>query len=678
MLQDAARASFHRLTPAANLVLGLMDGRRSVDAVWRLACDRLGDDAPTQDAMIRLLGQLHAADALQADVPPDALELFERWERGERRRRLGRALSPFAIRIPLVDPERFLARTLRWVEPLFSGLGLCLWLAVVLPAVALAAIHWDELTRNLLDHLFTPANLVLVWLLFPVIKALHELGHGYAAKHYGGEVHDMGLMLLVFTPVPYVDASSAWSFPSKYARALVGAGGMLAEVFVASLAFYVWLAAEPGAVRALAYNAVVIAGVTTLLFNANPLLRFDGYYILSDLAELPNLRTRANRYLGSWAERVLLGRRDVDPPETAPGEPAWFVCYAVAAFLYRVFIVVAILFWILDQFLLAGIVLGLVAGIGWFGMPLYKGLRHLVALPSRGGSRGRAWAAVGGGLAVLALLLCALPLPLRTRAEGVVWIPEDALVRAGADGFVVAARARPGERVEPGALLVELRDPALEAHVAGLEGRVRELEAQVRAQRKRDRLEAEVTLEELSYARSDLDRALERRAALQVRSPRAGTFVLPRARDLPGRFAPQGALLASVVDLETVTVRAVVSQDDVDLVRRRTREVEVRLAERLDETYPATIRRIVPAASDRLPSVALTRQGGGEVPTDPSQGDGRRAVESMFEVELELQSGRPLVNAGGRVYLRFDHGYEPLALQWYRRVRQTFLSRLHV
>jgi putative peptide zinc metalloprotease protein len=470
-----------------------------------------------------------------------------------------------------------------------------------------------------MDRVFTPQNLVAVWLLFPVLKIFHELGHGYATKAFGGEVHDMGVMFLVFTPVPYVDASSAWAFPSKARRALVGAGGMIAEVFLAALAFYVWLAAEPGLVRSLAYNALVIGGATTLLFNANPLLRFDGYYVLSDLIEIPNLRVRSNRYISYLAERYLFGRRETPPPETASGEPPWLVGYSISAFVYRTFIVVAILFWIFDRFLLAGIVLGGIAAVGWVGMPLFKGVRYLFSSPALRRRRGRAFALVGGAQ--------------RNRR----------VRRDGGGGARSSRRDRrsPHPPSRSGA----------ECGGAPLPGAG-------------------------PRARSPVPLACA--GELEVRSRTSGTFVLPRSPDLPGRFVQKGEALAWVVDLETITVRAVVSQDGVDLVRQRATGGQVRLAERIAETYHAEVLRLVPGASEQLPSLALGSLGGGEVPTDPSAPGGDQAVQSLFEVELELPSERPLVNAGGRVYVRFDHGSEPLGLQWYRGIRQLFLSRLHV
>ncbi|MDJ0852759.1 MAG: HlyD family efflux transporter periplasmic adaptor subunit [Myxococcota bacterium] len=678
VLQDPSRDRFHRFTPSANHVIGLMDGRRTSEEIWRLALQRLGDEAPTQDEMIRLLGQLHAADLLQSDVPPDARELFRRGRKQAHRQLRSRLLSPFAIKLPLVDPERFLASTVHLVRPLFGWAGALLWLTVVLPAVVLAAVHWSALTENVLDYLFTPSNLLVLWLVFVVLKVFHELGHGFAAKAFGGEVHDMGVMFLVFTPVPYVDASSSWAFPSKYQRALVAAGGMVAELFVAALAFYVWLGAEPGTLRALAYNVLIVGGVTTLLFNANPLLRFDGYYILSDLAEIPNLRQRANQYLGYLVERHAFGNEEADPPHRAPGEPPWLVGYCVAAFLYRIVIVVSILFWALDRFFVLGILLGCVAGIGWVGMPIFRGLRVLFTGPRLRRVRTRAVAVSGAALAVVLLALLAIPMPLRTRAEGVVWIPEEALVRARNAGFVSAVVQHTGDRVQSGEIVLQLADPEHDNLLRVLEHRVAELMARREAYRADDPVAARVTEQELVFAREELAEARLLSEEFAVRAATSGTLLVPREQDLAGRFVRKGDLLAHVVDLDTVTVRAVVSQDDVHLVRERTNEVVVRLSEKLGETHPAEIRRIVPAASERLPSAALGRSGGGEVPVDPTDPRGHRAVERLFEVELVLPSSRQRVNLGGRVYVRFDHGTEPLGTQWYRRLRQLFLSRFHV
>jgi len=656
VLEDVANQRFHRFTPTAHTTIGLMDGERTLEEVWRITAETLGDDAPTQDEMIRLLAQLHAADVLRCEVPPDTAELLERFQKKESKEWQQRLMNPFAIRIPLLDPERILERGLPLVRPLFGWLGALLWLAVVVPALFLAGVHWSALTEGVLDHLFAPQNLVLIWLIFPLVKALHEFGHGFAAKAFGAEVHDMGIMFLVFTPVPYVDASSASAFPEKRRRALVGAAGMIVEVFVAALALHFWSAAEPGVARTLAYNTILIAGITTLGFNANPLLRFDGYYILADLIEIPNLRARGNQYVGYLVERYAFGRPEAEPPDAEPGEKAWLVTYTVAAFLYRILVVVAIMMFVLGKSLVLGALLGIVAGVGWIGRPIAKGLRFVVSDPRIRRVRGRAVGVVAGAVAALLVIVCLLPVPLRKRTEGVVWIPEEALVRARVAGFIERVVAPPGSRVEMGDLLIACRDPDLEAQVVVLGARLRGLDVRYARERTSDLARAEILDEQRRYVRGHLARARERLAELEIRSATDGVFVVPQAEDLPGRYARQGELLAHVVDLDSILVRAVVAQHDIDLVHDRLEGVDVRLAERLGQVVQATTARIVPAAVGQLPHRALGTAGGGQVAVDPRDERGVTAVEKWFQIDLELPDDMQRVSIGGRAYVRFDLG----------------------
>jgi putative peptide zinc metalloprotease protein len=678
VLQDLSTERFHRFSPAAHLIIGLMDGRRTVQEIWDVAAGRLGDDAPTQDEMIQLLAQLHGADVLQCDVPPDAEEILRRYEREQRRQWQSRLFSVFSWRIPLVDPERFLERWLPFVGPLVGWAGALLWLAVVGPAAVLAAAHWGDLTANVADRVLAPQNLLLLWLVFPAVKALHELGHAFAARRFGGEVHDLGVMILVLTPVPYVDASSSWAFRSKWARVAVGAAGMVVELFLAALALFVWLAVEPGTVRLVAYNVVFIAGVSTLVFNANPLLRFDGYYILADLIEIPNLRARASAWVGYLVERHLLGRTEAEAPPATPGERRWFVVFAIGSFLYRVAVSVAILVFVASQFFAVGVLLAALGVVTWVLVPLVRGASFLFTSPRLRRVRRRALVATGSLTAGALLVTCLIPMPLRTVGEGVVWIADEAIVRAGTEGFVDRIVATPGARVGRGDVLVVLREPSVTARAEVAAARLRELQARADEQLVTDRVRSDILKEEMAQAARELALAREREAELTVKSRAAGTFVAPRAEELPERFVKRGELLGYVVDPGAVTVRAVVPQDNSQLVRHRTRGAEVRLAERMPRVLAAVVRRVVPGASDRLPTSALGTAGGGRIPVDPTDPEGVKVLQPVFQLDLELPPGAGVAHVGGRAYVRFDHGWEPLAVQAYRRVRQLFLSRFNV
>lgn len=678
VLQDRSNERFHRFSPAAYAFIGLMDGRRTVQDIWELASTKLGDDAPTQPEVVQLLSQLHAADVLQCDIPPDIAELLHRHERSQQKKWQRRLMSIFAWQFPLFDPERLLQIFVPLLRPFFGWGGALLWLVIVIPALLIGAAHWSDLTADLIDRMTTPQNLALLWFLFPIIKAMHEFGHAFAVKVFGGEVHEMGIMLLVFSPVPYVDASASSAFPSKRQRAVVGAAGMIIELVIASAAMFVWVSAEPGTVRTLAYNTIMIAGISTVMFNGNPLLRFDGYYMLADLIEIPNLRQRANQYLGYLCERYLFGREEAQVPHAMPGERAWFVGYSVSSFVYRVLVVFAILMFLTDQLFVLGVFFAILTAFTWFVLPFGKGLSYLFTSPRLRRVRGRAIAVSTGAMAVILAALCFAPVPFRTRAEGVVWIPEEAIVRAGADGFVERVVGMPGSRVSRGDVLMVCHDSVLTTQLNVLEAQLREIEARIREQIPENLVKANILEEEKRYIEEKLGRTREQVQDLIITAKVDGTLVLPRAEDLPGRFVHRGDVLAHVVDLNTLTVRTIVDQTDIDLIRHSTKTVQVRLAERLANPIVAGVTRLVPAASDELPSPALGSEGGGQVPMDPKDPKGQKAMRKVFQVDLQLPGELGIVNGGGRVYVRFDHGWEPLMAQWYRQGRQLFLSRFNV
>jgi putative peptide zinc metalloprotease protein len=479
-------------------------------------------------------------------------------------------------------------------------------------------------------------------------------------------------------PVPYVDASASSAFRSKSARAVVGAAGMLVETFLAAVAMVVWVLVEPGITRAIAFNVMVIAGISTVVFNGNPLLRYDGYYILCDLIEMPNLARRSQQYWLYLIERRLFRVDHVEAPQLAPGERAWLAGFAVAAFAYRTFVTVGIILFIAGEFFFIGVVFALWGAATMVLMPIFKALRYLVA-DARLGRRRRRALVISAALATgVVLFITLVPMPLRTATEGVVWLPEDAQVRAGTDGFVRQVLVQPGSVVRAGAALIQSEDPVLAARIAVLESKVAELQAKLAAEMFTDRVQAEVTREELNGASESLARESERRAQLVARAGSDGMFVLPQVEDLPGRFSRKGQLLAYVVRPSATLVRAVVGQDEIELVRERLERVDVRIASQPGEVVPVGVVREVPAARDQLPSPALGTEGGGSIASDPRDQKGARSLASLFQFDLELPPYAQQFHFGTRVHVRFVHTPEPLAMQWYRRLRQLFLARFNV
>jgi putative peptide zinc metalloprotease protein len=678
VVHDPTGGKYHRLSPGAYALVRRMDGQQTVQALWDQACRVGGDDTPTQNEIVDLLVQLHAHDLLYCDVTPDAAQLFERFRKQRRSRWKQRFGNPLGLRFPLIDPDAFLTRWSPLLGRAFALPGAIVWLAVVLPALVLAGLHWSELTGNLSDRLLSAQNLALLTLLYIPIKALHELAHGAATKRWGGAVPEMGVMLLVFAPVPYVDSSASSAFRARHQRAIVGAAGMLVETFIAALAMYTWLLLEPGTARAAAFNVMLVAGVSTLVVNGNPLLRFDGYYILCDLIDIPNLGQRGQRYCTHLADRYLFRARALEEPDESLAEKRWLAAYTVLSWLYRLAITVSIMLFIAGQFFIFGVLLALWALFQFLGMPLYKTIKHIRTSPALARIRPRAariTIAIAGAVVSIAVFL---PMPLRTQTEGVVWLPDNALLRAGVDGTLREWLVKPGQFVTRGTPLAMMDDPALDKELEAARANVAEYQARYDAQAFTEPAGAEVVRQQLEQRKSRLRHAEERHAQLIVASESDGTLVAPQYVDMTGQFYRKGELLGYILDRHKLIARIAVPQMDIDLVRTRLRHAQLRLADSVSDVYPVSALREVPGAVEELPSPALSPAGGGKIPVDPKDPHGLKLLERVFLFDLDLPDYVRPDRFGAHVYVRFEHLSEPLAHQWYRRLRQLFLSRFDV
>lgn len=679
VIQDPAGNKIHRLSGVAHEFVKRMDGLNTVQDIWDELCAGAtagSGDIPTQEEVVQLLMQLHGADLLRSDVTSDAARTLERWKKRRNQTWKQWLLNPMSLKLPLVNPDAFISALAPYLARVFSRTGAIVWLAVVLPALVLAGRHWGELTNNLSDQLLSGSNLIVMAAVFPVVKLLHELGHGFAAKVWGGRVHEMGLMLLVFAPAPYVDASSASAFESKYRRAVVGAAGMLTELFVAALAMYVWVVVEPGLARALAWNVMVVAGVSTLVINGNPLLRYDAYFILCDLIEMPNLAQRGQKYLTWLWNLKVYGVKDQEPPVESPSERRWLLLYTPVSWVYRVFITLSIALFVATQFFVFGVLLALWSLVQLVLVPLWKATRHVLRDPVLHRRRRQAVRMYFGLMAAVLAVALFIPVPARTQAQGVVWLPEQAILRAGGNGFFSRWLVEPGTRVARGTPVLMLDDPQLRAEAEIAAAKVAEAQARYTVEHIVNPVKAEIAKRQMEQEQALLDRAQQKLAKLVVEAEADGVLSAERAQDMPGRYYKKGELIGHVLDRSNLLARVVVQQDDIDLVRSRLRGASLRLADMLERVHATRVLREVPGGLNELPTSALSASNGGPVATDPQDSQGVKTLVRVFSFDMQLPDTVEVSAFGERVHVRFELTHEPMAAQLWRRARQTVLSHL--
>jgi len=675
LLEDHTTGQVRRLSPQSYLIVGLMNGERTVDQLWELSSQRLADEMPTHEEMLQLLSSLYQANLIRMDLAGDISELFERGKEATRKRWMAKLKSPLSIQIPLVDPERFLLATQKFVKPLFSPLFVLIWLALIISMLVLIGQHWDELSANVSDRMLAADNLLLLWLVYPVIKLLHELGHGYCVKRCGGEVHELGIMLLVLIPMPYIDASAASAFADKKQRMLVGAAGILVELFIAALAMLVWANAEPGLAKSIAYNIIFIAGVSTVLVNGNPLLRFDGYYILADYLEIPNLGQRANQYWAWLTKRVLFGVKGHASPAYDKREAWWLFSYGFGALVYRLILMVTIILFVAQQYFVIGVLLALWSFIGTFLWPNIKMVyKTWQDSDISSGSRSPT-VMVPVCIGIFILLLGVIPLPLSTSIEGVVQMDEDRRVLASENCFIKRLYKAPDEVVQKGDLLVKCENAQLATEQLVLQQQLVEASAQ-RQGVWDDPVYIKIYDDELTRLNSEIIENKQRLDSLKIYAEAEGVWSVRNATDLPGLFVKRGDLIGHVMTDQNIKVRGMIPEADIELVRDRVIAVHALKAADLDFELKPRSWHIFPSASKQAFSEILSDAAGGTVMMNPSASS-PQTLQQYFLLALEFES-IPLTRVEERIYIQFEHPPEALVYRTYRVLRRTFLTYFDV
>jgi putative peptide zinc metalloprotease protein len=396
------------------------------------------------------------------------------------------------------------------------------------------------------------------------------------------------------------------------------------------------------------------------------------------LIEIPNLGTRSLKYLGYLVQRHLFALDNAEPPTSSRGERRWFVIYGTSSFLYRIFIYAAIIQFIAGKFFIFGVLLALWAVFSMLVIPVLKAGQFLFASPKLGRKRARAAALSACILAAALAAVTLVPLPLSTVTEGVIWLPEDSIIRAQTGGFVEQVTAVSGCGITAGDEIARCSDPILTLKERVLESQLRGLEIEYDMKERINLIEAQIKADEIAEVSKKLEDIRLRLDNLTVKAGTEGILIIPRSEDLPGRFIKRGEIIGYIIEPHSATVRSTVLQASVDMVRRNTREVAVRMPDNISKTLRARLVREVPAATENLPSPALGSIGGGTITVDPRDDRGMKTIQRLFLFDIELPPGFSPANVGGRVYVRFDHGSEPLIGRWSRAVRNLFLRRFGV
>ena len=703
VVKDPVGLQYFRFEEEEFAILQMLDGASSLDEV----AEQFERDFPPQTIRIeelqQFIGMLHKSSLVITDAVGQGTQLKKRRDERVSKQRWATLANILSVRFKGIDPERILNFLLRYTDWFFSVPTMICCLILALSALTLVVVQFDVFRARLPDfHTFFDAqNWLWLGITLAVTKGLHEFGHGLSCKHFGGECHEMGVMMLVLTPCPYCNVSDSWMLPNRWHRAAIGAAGMYVELVLASISTFIWWFTEPGPLNYFCLNVMFLSSVSTVLFNANPLLRYDGYYILSDILEIPNLRQKAstilNRKLGAWC----LGLEELEDPFLPKRHQGLFAFYTVASAIYRWVVTLSILYFlnkvfepyglkILGQLIALGAVYGLVV------QPLVR-LYKFFKIPGRLGKvvRWRMYTTIAVLAAAVAGVMF-IPLPSHVYCGLEVQARNAAPVYVEQPGILERVYVEPGDRVKEGQPLAELSDLALEVQIADRAGQRDAYQAQLASLRSLSYEQGDTAAEiaeaqeGLKAAEEQLTESLRDRAKLRLVAPKSGTVLpptlVPKQPDdgqLPtwsgsplkpenlGATLMTGTKLCEIGDPRWLEARLVIDQGDVELIVPG-QKVEIMLHQSADYVYVSQIEKVAKKDLKSSP-VHLSSLHGGELPTKMDEGGVARPMGKVFEMLVPLpedEHGLLRIGLVGRA--KITTAPRTLGSRLYRYLSRTF------
>ena len=705
IIKDPLALQYFRFQEEEYFLLTLLDGKNSLDEIKRRFEEEYAPQKITHEELGRLVGMLHRSHLVIADLPGQGTQLRKRHGEKVKRELVGKLTNLLSLRFKGIDPDRMLNRLLPWFGWLFTWVGGVFVLGLASAALLLVLVQFDVFQAKLptFHEFFAAKNWIYLAVTMGICKILHEFGHGLSCKKFGGECHEMGLMLLVFTPCLYCNVSDSWMLPNKWKRAMIGAAGMYVELLIASIATFLWWFSEPGYFNYLCLSTIFVCSVSTVVFNANPLMRYDGYYILSDILEIPNLRQKATSILGRKLGKWCLGFKEYEDPFLPRRHQLLFALYSVAATVYMWVVSISILFFLYHVFegnglRVLGHLLAAAALVNLLVVPLWR-LGKFFIQPGRMDQvkwpRLFASLAIVGGLGAAFVLV---PLPYRIFCPVEVVAERAESVYVDVPGTLVEIKVKPGDKVAAGQELARLTNEQLELDINKLERKVAEKLAEHRALMNERQVGSNKTHNEigavkqqLESARKELELKLADTQRLILTAPRAGTVLAPPAQ--PERSGHEDDVLASwsgtALDkrnLNTMLTRGtqfcligepnqlegvlVIDQTAIDFVRPQQR-VEVML-DSLPGTKFATSLNDVSPERMRDASKGSTVKSGGELETKTDERGIERPIGTVYQAKVALVDDTRTLLPGMRGRARIHAAPQTLGQRTWRLIMETF------
>jgi len=705
VVKEPVGLNYYRFHEEEYAILNMLDGQTSLQAIKDRFQSEFAPQRITLQDLQQFVGMLHRSGLVVSQASGQGRQLRRRGDEKKKKERLGKLANIFALRFRGIDPERIL----NFLNPLtwwiFTLPALILISMFGLSALTLVLVNFQEFRTKLptFEQFFAADNWLWLGATMAIVKVLHEFGHGLSCKRYGGECHEMGFMFLVFTPCLYCNVSDSWMLPNKWHRVFIGAAGMYVELILASIATYLWWFSEPGMLNFLCLSVMFICSVSTVVFNGNPLLRFDGYYILMDILEIPNLRQKATEVLKRWFQQYCLGLELQDNPFLPHKKQFWFASYTVASVIYRWVVVFSIMMFLMKVLEPYGLqALGrLVAFSGLAGMviqPVWQTIKFF-RTPGKASKMKQKNVLTSLGVAA-ALIAGILFIPLPFHVDCAVEIqPNDAQqVFAMVPGRLVSWHKQPGERVEKDEAIAQLDNIDLQMQLLEISNeydlalsRLRTLhdqqfiDAQAKAQLD---TQAEIVASKLAQLNNIRDRV----SMLTVKAKEPGVVIPPPNKPIPRQveteeqlpswsgnpfdsknksaFFSESDLLCLVGDPARMEAVLVVDQHDIDLVQVGD-EADIKIDSARLNTFSGKIENISEMEMTVAPE-SMGVQAGGHLNTEMDSSGRLRPISTSYQARVPLENIDIPLRSGYRGQAKVYVGWKSIGWRVYRFLARTF------